>query len=718
MGPKGQSLMNKWTCWFASMRTHTHFSFCSATPGVSTHSLAKITPCSTVAKILISVLLVAAPATQCRADAAQGLQETPGQLKKLSLAQLGDLEVTTASKEPVTLARTPAAIYVLTQEDIRQSGATSIPEVLRLVPGVEVARIDSDKWSIGVRGFGSRLSRSVLVLIDGRTVYTPLFAGVYWEVQDTLLEDIERIEVIRGPGGTIWGANAVNAVINIITKSAKDTHGTLASIGGGNVDQGTGGFRYGGGNGKSFDYRIYAEAFSRGPEFHPDRDRFDDWQMGQAGFRMDWTADTRDSLTLQGDLYDADDGEKVAAGSYSPPFTTNVVGAGEVSGGNLLGRWKRVISGGSDVQLQTYYDRTNRHEASFGESRDTFDIDFLHHLTLPGHQDFLWGLGTRFSSGTAIEVTPTILFTPDHRTDKLYSGFVQDEIPIVGERLSITIGSKLLHNIYTGFEIQPSARLLWIPTARQTVWAGFTRAVRTPSRVDDEDRLSGLVSASPLTFIRLIGDGKFTSEHLLSYEAGYRSLLTSTFHMDIAAFYNNYDHLLSIEPGTPFSETSPSPTHIVVPFFIRNGVLGTTYGIEIAPDWRPAEWWRLEGSYSFLHMDMGKSAGSNSFSNPASIEGSSPQHQVVIQSFLELPKKLEFDQTYRYVSALPTQLVGSYSTADVRLAWLPTRSFEFSVAGQNLFQPHHAESKYDPGPLVEIRRGVYAKITWRRNGQP
>jgi len=664
--------------------------------------------------ILVSTLLLAGFTKNSWADAPQSNSETSGQLKKLSLAQLGNLEVTTASKEPVTIARTPAAIYVLTQEDIRQSGATSIPEALRLVPGVEVARIDSDKWSIGVRGFGSRLSRSVLVLIDGRTVYTPLFAVVYWEVQDTLLEDIERIEVIRGPGGTIWGANAVNAVINIITKSAKDTHGALASIGGGNVDQGTGGFRYGGGNGKSFDYRIYGQAFSRGPEFHSDQDRFDDWQMGQAGFRMDWSAPTRDTFTVQGDIYNADDGEIVSVGTYSPPATTNVVGAAEVSGGNLLGRWKRVISGGSDVQLQTYYDRTNRREASFGETRDTFDIDFLHHLTLRGHQDFLWGLGARFSSGTAIEVTPTILFTPDHRTDKLYTGFVQDEIPIVGEKLSITIGSKFLHNIYSGFETQPSARLLWTPTARQTVWAGFTRAVRTPSRIEEEDLLSGLIATSPPTFIRYIGDGKFTSEHLLSYEAGYRSLLAPTFRLDVATFYNNYDQLLSIEPGAPFSETSPSPTHLVVPFFIRNGLVGTSYGVEIAPDWRPTQWWRLEGSYSFLHMDIAKSAGSLDSSTPISAEGSSPQHQVVIQSFLELAWKLEFGQTYRYVSALPAQLVRGYSTADVRLAWLPTRSFEFSIAGQNLFQPHHAESRGDPGPLVEIRRGVYAKIIWRR----
>jgi len=706
--------MNKWTCRAASMRTRAQVSFWTTTLGVSPRIVARSTGRGVIAKILVSMLLLAGLTKNSRAGAPGSDPETSGQLKKLSLAQLGDLEVTSVSKEPVTVARTPAAIYVLTQEDIRLSGATSIPEVLRLVPGVEVARIDSDKWSIGVRGFGSRLSRSVLVLLDGRTVYTPLFAGVYWEVQDTLLPDIDRIEVIRGPGGTIWGANAVNAVINIITKSAKDTHGMLASIGGGNVDQGIGSVRYGGGNGKAFNFRVYGKAFSRGPEFHSDKKQFDVWEMGQAGFRMDWTAHARDALTLQGDIYNADDGERVSVGSYSPPYATIVEGAGEVSGGNLLGRWKRTISGGSDVQLQTYYDRTNRREASFGESRDTFDIDFLHHLTLPGRQDFLWGLGARLSSGNATQVTPTIVFAPGHRTDKLYSGFVQDEIPIVGEKLSITLGSKFLHNIYTGFEIQPSARLLWTPTARQTIWAGFTRAVRTPSRVEEDDLLSGLVASSPLTFLRIIGDGKFTSEHLLSYEAGYRTLLSPTFHFDVATYYNNYDHLLSLEPGAPFSETSPSPTHFVVPFFLRNGLMGTTYGIEIAPDWKPTDWWRLQGSYSFLHMDIAKSAGSLDSSTPISTEGSSPQHQVVLQSFLELTKKLEFGQTYRYVSALPAQVIRSYSTADVRLGWHPVRSFEFSVVGQNLFQPHHAESKGDPGPLVEIRRDVYAKITWRR----
>src|SRR5216684_5828105 len=277
-----------------------------------------------VVRIVMSLFLLAGLVNECWGDSPQKDQETEGRLTHVSLEELGRIEVTTASKEPVQASRIPAAIYVITQEDIRRSGATSIPEALRLAPGVEVARIDSNSWALGVRGFGSALSRSVLVLIDGRSVYTPLFAGVYWQVQDALLEDIERIEVIRGPGGTIWGANAVNGVINIITKSAKDTHGTLVSTGGGNLDKGFGHFRYGGGNDKDFNYRIYGKAFVRGGQFHPDGHRFDDWRMGQTGFRTDWDLHKRDTLTLQGDLYSGDAGQRVAINSYSPPYTTNV----------------------------------------------------------------------------------------------------------------------------------------------------------------------------------------------------------------------------------------------------------------------------------------------------------------------------------------------------------------------------------------------------------
>ncbi len=703
--------MNKGSCRFARTASPTNNG--RTPPAAFAFSIEKSIHWKAVVRVLISLLLLIGVAVESRGDTPQEDQETAGRLKQVTLEELGQIEVTTASKEPVKASRTPAAIYVITQQDIRRSGATTIPEALRLVPGVEVARVDSNTWSIGVRGFGSALSRDVLVLIDGRTVYTPLYAGVYWQVQDTVLEDIERIEVIRGPGGTIWGANAVNAVINIITKSAKDTRGMLASTGGGNIDQGFVNLRYGGGNDKSVNYRIYGKAFTRGPEFHPNGGRFDNWRMAQTGFRTDLDLHNRDSFTFQGDLYNGDAGQSVGITTYSPPYITNVQQSAEVAGGNLLGRWKRILGTGSDIQLQTFYDRTNRNQASFAESRDTFDIDFIHHLLLPGRQDFIWGLGVRLSSGSAIEVVPTVVFTPSHLTDKLYTGFIQDEIPIIGNQLSLTLGSKFLQETYSHFEVEPTARLLWTPNPRQTIWGAVTRAVRTPSRVEEDLQLTALMTPNPLTFFRVIGDRGFSTEHLLGYEVGYRSLIKPKFNLDIAAFYNNYDHLLSIEPGAPFSETSPAPTHVVIPFFFRNGLMGNTAGFEIAPDWTPTSRWRLRGSYSYLHLDLSKSAGSQDPSTVTSTEGSSPHHQVMIQSSLDLPKRLEFDQTLRYVSDLPAQQVRAYTTADVRFSWHATRSLELSVVGQNLLQPEHAEFAGDPGGLLGIKRSAYAKITWQ-----
>jgi len=658
-------------------------------------------------RIAVSLLLVI--------GLVKGDQQDPGsegRLKGLSLEQLGNIEVTTASKQPVKVTRTPAAIYVITQEDIRRSGATSIPEVLRLAPGVQVARIDAVKWSIGIRGFGSRLSRSVLVVIDGRTVYSPLHAGVYWEVQDTLIEDVERIEIIRGPGATIWGTNAVNGVINIITKSSKDTHGELVSAGGGN-EQRFLNFRYGGGNGKYFNYRLYGKAFTRGPEFHPDHKNFDDWRMGQGGFRMDWDLQRHDTLTLQGDLYKGTIGQSVSVATELTAPPAIVQRDGELSGGNLLARWRHVLKDGSDLQLQTYYDRTNRHEANLAEMRDTFDIDFLHHKTVARRHELLWGAGVRVSAGRVPTVVPSIVFTPENRTDKLYSAFIQDEIQIREDGLWLTVGSKFVRTDFSGFDAEPSARLLWTPGPHHTLWTSVTRALRTPSDVEETFTGSGFVSASPLTILRLTANGKFVPESLLGYEAGYRRLLGSKLYMDITAFNNRYGNLLSAESGSPFLETSPQPPHFVIPLSLGNGLYGSTSGFEIGPDWRPATWWRLDGSYAYLHMDLKAKPGSLDVSTAKSTEGSSPHHQVVVRSSIDLPGKLEFSQTYRYVSDLPAQMVPSYGTADVRLGWHRIQHFEFSLVGQNLLQPHHAEYGGNPRTLVGIKRNVYGAITWR-----
>jgi len=641
----------------------------------------------------------------------------PGEpLKQLSLAELGNVEVTTTSKEPEEVWKTSAAVYVLTQEDIRRSGATSIPELLRLVPGVEVAQVDSDHWSVSIRGFGAVLASKLLVLIDGRSVYTPLFAGVYWQVQATPLEDIERIEVIRGPGGTIWGANAVNGIINIITKSAKNTHGSMVSLGGGSVDQGTAGFRYGAGNSQGFNYRVYGMGFDRGHDFHPNGGNFDDWRMGQAGFRTDWDRGTRDTITFQGDIYREGAGETTQYALYSPPSQVTVDGIAELTGGNVLGRWKRVLSDRSDFQIQAYFDRTNHFEPEFGETRNTFDVDFLDHLTLPWQQNFLWGLGARVSPANAVQRVPTTDFLPHELTDHIYSGFVQDEIPLP-HRLSVTVGSKFEHNNYTGFEVQPSVRLLWNRTPRQSFWGAVSRAVRTPSRLDEDIQENFFATTTPLPiYVRASGNRQFNSEELLAYETGYRTLVTSHLYLDLALFYNNYNDLYSFQVGAPFLETSPTPVHAILPLLTSNGIKGTTKGFEIAPDWKPSSRWELRASYSCLEMQLENRPWSNDPTSVPNYEGSSPRHQVVVQSLVNLPKKLEFDQTYRYVSALPAQLVGSYQTMDARFGWHLTRQLELSVGGQNLLQPHYAQFGGDPGGPVEIKRSAYAKLVWRIDG--
>jgi len=646
----------------------------------------------------------------------KGDQPGPAALKNLSLEELSQLEVITPSKEPVSAFQTASAIYVLTGEEIRRSGATSIPEALRLVPGVEVARIDSSDWSIGIRGFGSSLTRSVLVLIDGRTVYTPLFAGTNWDVQNTLMDDIDRIEVIRGPGGTIWGPNAVNGVINIITKNAKDTQGLEVSAGGGNELQGFVNFRYGGSNG-NLSYRVYGMGFSQSPENHPPGQSFDDWRSAQGGFRIDWQGNQRDTFTLQGDIYDELAGKSVSATSYTPPYSQIVDSNALLSGGNILGRWKSVVSDNNDFQLQVYYDRTDRQAANFAEVRNTFDVDFLQRLRLPARQQVSWGLGARVDPVDDKVVVSGLQFVPNKRTDYLLTAFIQDEIKLLPERLSLTLGTKLLRtNFTTGIDLEPSVRLLWTPGGKQTMWAAFTHSERTPSDSEENFYLLGYIGTEngiPY-FARFNPNPNFAPEQLNGYEIGYRRLVSKRLFVDVTGFYNHYHNLFSEDIiGAPYLESDPGPVHYLLPAQFGNGLYGYTKGAEIAPEWRPKDFWRLRGSYSYLHMNLGKSPYSEDVGTAPTIVGSSPQHQATAQSAFDL-KKLQLDLTYRYVGALPGQSVPAYSTGDVRVAWRFNRQFEFSVAGRNLLQPWHYESGGDPLGLVGIKRSVYAKLTWRR----
>jgi iron complex outermembrane recepter protein len=633
-------------------------------------------------------------------------------LKNMTLEQLSAIQVTTVSKESTEAFKTPAAIYVLTSEEIARSGATTIPDLLRLVPGVEVAQISSDKWAIGIRGFEGYLSKSVLVLIDGRSVYTPLFAGVYWEMQDTLIQDIDRIEVIRGPGGTIWGANAVNGVINIITKNAKDTRGSLVTATGGNMEQGILGVRYGDGN-DNLAYRVWGKGFTRGPEYHPDGRNYDDWRRGQAGFRMDWTPTARDSVTFSGDAYSMEAGSRIGISTYSPPALVNVEGNADFSGQNIVAAWRRTFQSGSDIQVRAYFDRTDRDDLNYREVRTTVDFDFIHHIRLDAH-DIIWGAGVHISPSHFFETAPTVDFFPAKNTYSIYSGFVQDSISLVPDRLTAILGTKLEHNSFSGFEIQPSGRLAWTPTEQQTVWAAITRAVRTPSRLEEGFNYTALaVPALPL-YLRLIGDGQFDSEQLVGYELGYRAYIKKRGFVSINGFYNRYDNLLSVENEAPVVEALPAPQHLILPLYLRNGIAAQTKGVEVSALWDLRSWWRLQPSYSYLHLNAQRYPISDDASTVHQLEGDSPQHKVVVQSLFSLPRAFDLDLTYRYVSALPDQSVAAYSTGDVRIAKRITPEIELSVVGENLLQPHHAEYGGLPGGPVEIRRSAYLEFLWTK----
>jgi iron complex outermembrane recepter protein len=666
-------------------------------------------------KIGSCMLLLTAGSLAC----AQTLDsDDPLDLKKLSLEELSQIEVTSPSKEPVPAFRTPTAISVLTGEQIRRSGATSIPEALRLVPGVEVARIDGSKWAIGIRGFGDRFSRGVLVLIDGRTVYTSLLAGTYWEVQDTMMEDIDRIEVIRGPGGTIWGPNAVNGVISVITKSSRETKGMLATAGGGNEEQGFASFRYGAGNGSNFNFRMYGKGFTRGPENHSDHQNFDDWRSSQGGFRLDWQKDEKDAITVQGDIYKEEAGESVGAVSYTAPYSRVINTDASLSGGNILARWKRTISDSNDIQIQAYYDRTSRFEPNFGDVRNTFDVDFLQHLKLPLRNEVSWGLGARFSLADNTQVVSGLTFSPAKRTDQLLTAFLQDEIGLVPDKLSLILGAKFLHTNFTANGLEPSTRLVWTPDNKQTIWTAFTHALRTPSDAEENFYLSGYIGQQAngtQAFARFNANSQFAPEQLNAYEAGYRRLIGTKLYLEFDGFYNHHHNLADEEITGPFFlENTPAPAHLLLPAQFGNGLYGTTKGGEIIPSWQVKSYWRISGSYSFLQMDIKSDPRSGNVEPVAAVNGSSPRHEVSLHSSFDLAKKVSVDGDWRYESALPWQLVHAYSTVDARIAWKITRQWELSLAGRNLLQPSHVEFSGDPGPLVGIRRNAYIKLTWAR----
>lgn len=641
-------------------------------------------------------------------------------LLPLSLEELINIQVTSVSKTPEKAREAPAAIHVITGEDIRRSGATSIPEALRMVPGMNVARLTAKQWAVSSRGFNDVFANKLLVLIDGRSVYSPLFAGVFWEQQDTLLEDIERIEVIRGPGATLWGANAVNGVINVITKSARDTQGGLVTAGAGTEEVGFGGVRYGGKPAKNIAIRGYAKYFERDDQaLAHGKDAADEWRMGRGGFRLDWDASPDDLATFQGDIYSGSVGETTQTALLAPPFSRKNTGDNNIAGGNVLARWSHVFSKSSNMQLQAYYERTDREDVGIirHESTDIVDLDFQHQFAWGERQKVVWGAGYRLASDS-IEPGALASFNPASRTTNLFNLFVQDEIALLKDKLALTLGSKFEHNDYSGFEIQPSARLLWTPHRRHTVWASVSRAVRSPSRSDQDVRANvaalppgALGPGSPLAVVSVFGDRDFKSEELIAYELGYRVQPHRNLSLDFAGFVNTYDSLQTFERGAPFPEGSPAPPHLVIPTIRSNKMTGETCGGEAVATWQAQKWWRLSGTYSFLSMQLHTDPGSTDAAAEAP-EGQSPRNQFMLRSLMDLPHNIELDCTLRYVDRLPDIKVPSYLEADVRVGWKPTKKLELSIVGQNLFDNQHPE--FNRGavfPSTEVQRSAYFKLT-------
>jgi len=612
-------------------------------------------------------------------------QLTAGDLKKMSLQQLMRIEVTSVSKIPEKLTAAASAIQVITGEDIRRSGATTLPEALRLASNLQVAKVNASQWAISARGFNNVLADKLLVLIDGRTVYTPLYAGVYWDVQNVLLEDVDRIEVISGPGGTLWGANAVNGVINIITKTSKETQGLFAEGGAGNRTPWMGNLRYGGSIGDNLNYRVYGTGFKqagtglvKGPVAN------DDWTMGQGGFRFDWDATKKDQLTLQSDFYD---------GFPNPDGTTAVVAIG----GNVLGRWTHRISAQSDFNIQAYYDQTWRDFLNgFTDNLKTFDVDWQYRFQLGKKQELIWGGDIRLLDDK-MQNLPLFAFQPAHKNLHIYSTFIQDKLTLIQNRLYFTLGTKIEHNSYTGFEYSPSGHVAWTPAPNQMIWAAVSRAIRMPSRIDRDFSLF----AAP--GVPIISGDDFISETLLAYELGWRVQPFTKLSLSAAGFYNVYDNIRSAEPGPP-----PSG----FPISFGNGVKGDAYGIELSGTCQPFDFWRIRGGYTLLKKKLSVKPGSQDL-NKASAESNDPENQFLLQSMFNLPAHIEAGFVVRYTDALPDPEVPAYTGLDVRLGWKMTKNLELSVTGQNLLDNRHPEFiPTSPSPR-EILRSINGKLTCR-----
>lgn len=652
-----------------------------------------------------------------------GLEATGAEVNEfldMDISQLMSVMVTSASKKAQNLSDVPAAIFVVSQEDIRRSGATTIPEVLAMAPGIQVAQISASKWSVSSRGFPGFTSNKLLVLIDGRSIYSPGYSGSFWDSQNTMLEDVDRIEVIRGPGGTVWGANAVNGIINIITKSAKDTQGGLVRMGAGSQGMFTSGARYGGKVGETAHGRFYLTAndYPSNTLMGGDADAHDGWRPAQGGFRLDGAPHDHAEWTLQGDLLDNDEEMTIFPDWLDhAPYLAIREDAAAITRSNLLGRWRQEVDADSALTVQAYYDHNNfdMEDDSYRQQFETVDLDLQYETSVGKRQNLTTGAG--FRSVQSDFDDNFILHFPD-RNDALYSAFLQDEINLLPDLLWLTLGSKYEHNDYSGSEWQPSAKLLWKPKPRHSLWASAARAVRTPTPMEQYGRV--VVGAYPTPLgtgtAAFIGNPDFASETVVAYETGYRWQASPTLSFDLALFYNDYDELYSLQQGL-------AVPNIELQFV--NGIEGGGYGFETAVDWKAASWLSFVFTYSYLELDLSLRDASGFEPLVDYYSHLSPTHQASARASIALARDWQLNLWLRYVDAVScrdsSNLLAStpvdidaYTLFNANLIWTPIKNLEVMLAVQNLLNSSQLQYAMEyVTPPTEIERGVYGKVTWR-----
>lgn len=668
--------------------------------------------------IALCVLTYTSFSNASDSDSLEQLKATQNHLVSLSLKELIDVEITSVSKKPQKLSSAAAAIHVITQEDISRSGVTSIPEALRLAPGITVARQSSDIWAISSRGLDGRYSTTLLVVIDGREVYNPVSNGVLWDTVDLMLEDIERIEVIRGPGSTLWGMNAVNGVINIITKSASDTVGGKLAAYGGNIEA-SGALRYGVEVDDHSEFRVYAKYLNRAANVNPSGiSTHDDQDIISGGFRAELQLTPNDQLMFDGRYYESQSGVSIASPTLTPPYSEPLIGNENEVGGHFLSKWSHRYSDTSSHFLKIYYNLQDRVFPFMDARVDTVDIDFQHQFSFWDRHSVIWGLGYRYQYFQS-KPGSLVNFIPEKQNLNTYNFFIHDDISLIQDELRLIIGTKVEKAFFTDVQLLPSIRMAWTPTSNQTLWGAISRAVRNPSVINRsiQSVLStippGPASMSPIPISpALSGNPDIKPEELIAYELGYRIFLWDQVSLDISGFYNDYDNLTTAQVNGPPQFMVPPP-HLELPLQITNGLKGETYGVEIDAAWQVLENWRLTGYYSFIQMHLDISPYPGDPMMQSSSDDVSRQ-QFSIRSSFDFLSEFHWDLWLRYVDQLPSRLVGDYTTLDTRLAWRPVKDLEFSIVGQNLIDSGHIEftSEFVQVDHSTIERSFYFKVDW------